>query len=106
QPTRAPLGQPFVIESRDGLEPAPALVERLLPQRGQGPISLNHYLGMKCDCFRLYCSQALRGKACVLLMHQPKPSRQSPCAVVAGLRENFECEVCLAPRCKPSAVLE
>jgi hypothetical protein len=51
QPVRAPFGQPFVIESRDRVEPAPALIEGFAPERSERLIALNHDLGMKRDCF-------------------------------------------------------
>ena len=45
--TRSPFGQPFVIESRDGIEPTPALPEGFLPQRSESFIPFDPYLGVK-----------------------------------------------------------
>src|SRR6266850_7464828 len=50
QETRSPLGQPFVIESRDGIEPTSALRDCFWPQRGESFIPLDHDLRMKRDC--------------------------------------------------------
>jgi len=45
--TRSPFGQPFVIESRDGIEPTPTLGEGFRPQRSESFIPFDHYLGVK-----------------------------------------------------------
>ena len=59
QETCSPLGQPFVIESRNGIEPTPTLGEGLWPQRGKRHIPLDHHLGVKRDCLQLDCPKAL-----------------------------------------------
>ena len=45
--TRSPFGQPFVIESRNGVEPTRALPEGFRPQRSESFIPFDHYLGVK-----------------------------------------------------------
>jgi hypothetical protein len=51
QEARAALGQPFVIKSRDRLQPAPALIESLLADCSESLIPLDHNLGMQRDRF-------------------------------------------------------
>ena len=74
QEARSPLGQPFVIKSRNGIEPTSTLGESFRPQRGESLIPLDHYLGVKRDRLRLDCPKAIHGGMYVPSVRQPKPS--------------------------------
>ena len=106
QETSPPLGQPFVIESRNGIEPTSAFGESLWPQGGERLIPFDHYLGMKRYCLRLDGSKALgRGKR-VSTLHQPKSSSQRSRAIVVRLRQRFQCRACFAASSEPGAPLK
>jgi len=74
QESCSPLGQPFVIKGRNGIEPTPTLGKGLWPQRGKSHITLDHHLGVKRDCLQLDCPKALHGGMYVPSVRQPKAS--------------------------------
>ena len=74
QESRSPLGKPFVIKCRNGIEPTPTLGKGFWPQRGKSRIPLDHYLGVKRDRLQLDCPKALHSGKYVPSVRQPKPS--------------------------------
>ena len=89
QETCPPLGQPFVIESRNGLEPMSAFGESFWPQEGESLIPFDHYLRVKRYGLRLDFSKALGRSKRVSTVHQLKSSGQHSRAIVMRLRERF-----------------
>jgi hypothetical protein len=106
QESRSPLGQPFVIKSRNGIEPTPTLGEGLRAQRGKRNIPLDHHLGVKRNCLQLDCSKAIYGGMYVPSVRQPKASGQRPCTIVTRLRQRLQRRACFAASSKPGTELE